>query len=68
MLALLVICRYSYPMSNTNKTPNIATLIRDGYLTEDEADDIRLIERAKMQWMDDYSAYQLDQLLLCDDY
>ena len=54
--------------NNTSKTPNIATLLRDGYLTEDEADDIRMVEHARMQWMDDYSAYQLDQLLLSDDY
>lgn len=54
--------------NNTSKKPNVATLLRDGYLTEEEADDIRLVERAEMQWMDDYSAYQLDQLLLGDDY
>ena len=51
-------------MSNNTarKTPSIATLIRDGYLQDHEADDANYVARAKMEWMDDYSAYLLDEI------
>ena len=51
-------------MSNNTarKTPSIATLIRDGYLQEHEAGDPNYVARAKMEWMDDYSAYLLDEI------
>lgn len=51
-------------MKNNNaiKSPSIATLICDGYLQEHEAEDPNYVTRAKMEWMDDYAAYLLDEL------
>jgi hypothetical protein len=59
-----LICCYKIRMKNNNssKTPSIATLIRDGYLQEHEADDANYVSRAKMEWMDDYAAYLLDEV------
>lgn len=48
--------------NNARKTPSIATLIRDGYLQEHEAGDPNYVARAKMEWMDDYSAYLLEEI------
>ena len=48
--------------NTARKTPSIATLIRDGYLLEHEAADPSYVNRAKMEWMDDYEAYLLDQI------
>jgi len=48
--------------NNASKTPSIATLIRDGYLQEHEASDTNYVTRAKMEWMDDYAAYLLDEV------
>lgn len=45
-----------------SKTPSIATLILDGYLMEHEAEDANYVARAKMEWMDDYATYLLDEL------
>lgn len=55
---------YKIRMKNNNasKTPSIATLIRDGYLQEHEAADANYVSRAKMEWMDDYAAYLLDEV------
>ena len=55
---------YKIPMSNNtaSKTPSIATLICDGYLQEHEAGDPNYVARAKMEWMDDYYAYLLDEI------
>jgi hypothetical protein len=47
--------------NNANKVP-VATLIRDGYLTEDEADDDVREALSRLQWADDYRQFQLDQL------
>lgn len=51
-------------MSNNtaSKTPSIATLICDGYLQEHEASDPNYVARAKMEWMDDYYAYMLEEI------
>lgn len=48
--------------NNASKSPSIATLIRDGYLMEHEAEDTRQVNRAKMEWMDEYAAYLLDEI------
>lgn len=62
MLASPVISRYSDPMKiNANKV-SVATLIRDGYLTEDEVDDAERVALSRLQWADDYRQYQLDQI------
>jgi hypothetical protein len=59
-----VIGCYRWGMKNnkSSKTPSIATLIRDGYLQDHEADDANYVSRAKMEWMDDYVAYLLDEV------
>ena len=48
--------------NNSSKSPSIATLIRDGYLMDHEAEDTRQVNRAKMEWMDEYAAYLLDTI------
>jgi hypothetical protein len=48
--------------NKSSKTPSIATLIRDGYLQDHEADDTNYVNRAKMEWMDDYSSYLMDEI------
>lgn len=59
-----VITCYRSGMKNNNaiKSPSIATLICDGYLQEHEASDPNYVTRAKMEWMDDYAAYLLDEV------
>jgi len=46
---------------NANKV-SVATLIRDGYLTEDEVDDAERVALSRLQWADDYRQFQLDQI------
>jgi len=50
------------PNNTARKTPSIQTLIRDGYLVEEETENTKRVELAKLHWMDDYAAYLLDEL------
>jgi hypothetical protein len=49
-------------MNNNNSKPSVATLIRDGYLHEDDVPTEKKIALAQLQWSDDYRQFQLDTL------
>lgn len=51
------------PNNTARKTPSIQTLIRDGYLVEEETGDTNRVDLAKLQWMDDYQAYLMDEIM-----
>ena len=55
--------RSGMPKKTTRKIPSIPTLIRDGYLMPEEADDPDQVMRCAMDWMDDFQEYELNRIM-----